>query len=61
MQTFEVVRPAFMATIVARGIESLEAPASLEVLSYDDDMFVGTMSPDCELSSFMGIGEAELE
>jgi len=50
-----------MATIVARGIESLEAPASLEVLSYDDDMFVGTMSPDCELSSFMGIGEAELE
>lgn len=44
--------------IVANGIESFEAPASLDAFSYDE---AGMTSADCEVSSFGGIGDAELE
>jgi len=61
LQTLAVlVNPTFNPAIVAKGIESLETPASLEIFSYDEEAVLVSIA-DCELSSFVGIGEAEFE
>lgn len=51
-----------MLAIVASGIESFEAPASFnELFSYEEGRLVVNTIAGCEVSSIMGIGDAELE
>lgn len=51
-----------MLAIVASGIESFEAPASFnELFSYEEGRLVVNAIAGCEVSSIMGIGDAELE